>query len=227
MHKRRVRGPFVAGRGVGRLAATVGEHVLVFAHDAVARARCIDEDAVEKVGEVARQHGPYGLGQDAIGDPTALQIAHEGGHALALGFIGQQQAAVVHQGGNLGSLAAWGGAQVEDALAGLGGQDLDSQHGGLGLDVVRAHCMFKGLAETCVALRQGEALAAPRHVLAALVQVGPDVLRLGLERVQAQRSWGGRMRALIKGRALLVVGQQAGRGTGAGPVIYQGRTLCA
>ena len=66
---------------------------------------------------------PWSLGQDVIGHPTALQIAHESGHALALGFIGQQQAAVLHARGNLGGLAAWGGAQVEDALAGLGGQD--------------------------------------------------------------------------------------------------------
>ena len=75
------------GEVLGVLRRPVGEHVLVFAHDAVARARCIDEDAVEKVGEVARQHGPYGLGQDVIGHPTALQVAHESGHALALGFI--------------------------------------------------------------------------------------------------------------------------------------------
>ena len=107
------------------LRRPVGEHVLVFAHDAVARARCIDEDAVEKVGKVARQHGPWGLGQDVIGYPTALQIAHERGHALALGFISYQETAVLHARGNLGGLAARGSAQVEDALAGLGGQDLD------------------------------------------------------------------------------------------------------
>ena len=133
----------------------------------------------KKVGKVARQHGPWSLGQDVIGHSAALQVAHEGGHALALGLIGQQQTAVLHAGGNLGGLAAWGGAQVEDALAGLRGQCLDGQHGGLGLDVIRAHGVFNGLAEACVAF-QCEAIAAPRHALAALVQVESDVLHLRL-----------------------------------------------
>ena len=118
-----------------------------------------------------------------IGHPTALQIAHEGGHALALHFVDEQQAAVLHVRGNLGGLAARGGAQVEDALPRLGGQDLNGQHGGLGLDVIRPHRVFNGLAEAGVALRQGKAVAAPRHALPALAQVGPQGPRLGLERV--------------------------------------------
>ena len=71
----------------------VVEHILVLAHDAVARTRSIDEDAIEKIVEIACQHRPRRPGQGVVDDAAALKIADQRRDALVLDFIGYEQTA--------------------------------------------------------------------------------------------------------------------------------------
>ena len=72
-----------------------------------------------------------------VGDGHALDISRENFGALGVDLIADQQTATCHQRGDLGGLAAGGGAEVQDRLAGLGGQEGDGGHGAGLLEVVK------------------------------------------------------------------------------------------
>ena len=103
----------------------VAQHFFIFAQDAIAAAWGIQQDAVEIIVEIARQHIAWRLAQNGIGQAAAFQIADQGGYARVAWFVGQEQAGIAHARPDLSGLAAGCGCQIENALVGLGVQDFD------------------------------------------------------------------------------------------------------
>ena len=101
------------------------------AKDAGVGAGDVEEDAVEgAAGEVLRgQRGKF----DAVEEAAAAEGVAEGFGAVGVGLVGDKTGAVgpgCEAGGDLGGLAAGGGAGVEDALTGAEVEEVDGGTGG-------------------------------------------------------------------------------------------------
>ena len=131
-----------AGAHLHGLLAPVGDGGLFLAEHALAGAGGVDEDPVEFAGEPLGQDGGVFVGHQAVGHGHALHVPGEDLGALGAPLVAQEEALAHHAACDLGSLAAGCGAEVADALAGLGVQQ---GHGGHGAGLLQI--VYAGLVE--------------------------------------------------------------------------------
>jgi hypothetical protein len=149
------------------------------------------------------------LDDDGVGDAAALQMTYQCGDALAPWVIGHQQTAIAHAAGDMSGLAAWGGAQVEHALAGLGGKRFHRQGGGFGLDIVQPQRVLQCLAQAELVICEHEGGRAPGHRIRAAAQMVLQQAVLGHVGVEPQ-TWPRRRRhGLAEGVSLIRAGEQS------------------
>ena len=162
-----------------------GHSNLFLAEHALARARCIDHDAVKITRETIGQPLWCLVGHHAITDARTLHTLRQNLGSSGVDLVGDQDTLALHPSSQMRGLTARGCAQVEHALARLGiGQCTDCHRGRL-LNVIDTRFIIgmpsrSGLGVIVISL------ACPRH----RVQSKPRGKgRLGLrffERIDAQ-----------------------------------------
>ena len=110
----------------------VGFDGLVFADDTEAGAGSVEKDTVEVVDGFG-DFTAIVVGDDDVGDAETLDVELEGTQTLLLDVVGEDDAGVLHELGDVSGFASRGGGQVEDLLVGLGvqGQHWQERRGAL------------------------------------------------------------------------------------------------
>ena len=119
------------------LGAPHGHGIRLLAEHTLTRAGSVHHDLIEEDREFLGQLGGGGVGDHGVPYPHALHVLGQDSRAGGVDLVGHQKPLTAQGGGQLGSLAAGGGAEVKYPLTGLGGTQGGGEHGAGLLDVVR------------------------------------------------------------------------------------------
>lgn len=112
-------------------------HALVFRDHAGSGTGRVQQHSVEALHDVAELPSVDGS-DDRIHDAHAVKIADDGFNAIFVDVVGEQDAGVFHDGGDVRGFAARRGGHVQDALVFLRGEGHHREQTGRALDYVVA-----------------------------------------------------------------------------------------
>jgi hypothetical protein len=104
----------------------------------LAGARGIHQDPVKEPFPARGQAFGRLVQNHRVRDAAPVQVLRQGAHAARVDFVGDQDTPVLHPRGQVGGFPAGRGTEVQYPLAGLGGEERGSQHGGRVLEVIKA-----------------------------------------------------------------------------------------
>ena len=113
-----------------------GHRVGFLAEHPLPRAGGVHHDPVKEGGELYRQLGGCGVGDDAVPHPHALYVLGQDPRTGGVDLVGDQETLTAQSGGQLGGLSPGGGAEVKHLFPRLGGTQRPGEHGAGLLDVV-------------------------------------------------------------------------------------------